>query len=81
MRSCDRRDCCMGCFRRGKYRQISRHRRLPRGDAISSGQTSIDALAQLPAMAMLIGAALSMVWAVTGALLARAHRRRVDESA
>jgi AAA family ATP:ADP antiporter len=52
------------------------------GDAISGWvKTAIDALAQVPAIAMLIGAALSLVWAVTGALLARAHRRRVDESA
>jgi AAA family ATP:ADP antiporter len=52
------------------------------GDAISGWvKTAIDAFAQYPAVAMLIGAALSLVWAVTGALLARAQRRRGEESA
>jgi ATP:ADP antiporter, AAA family len=50
------------------------------GDAISGWvKTGIDAFAQHPASAMLIGAALSVVWAVTGGLLARAHRRRAGE--
>ena len=50
------------------------------GDAISGwAKTGIDMLAQQPAIAMLIGAALSVVWAVTGGLLARAHRLRAGE--
>jgi ATP:ADP antiporter, AAA family len=50
------------------------------GDAISGWvKTGIDAFAQHPASAMLIGTALSVVWAVTGGLLARAHRRHAGE--
>jgi AAA family ATP:ADP antiporter len=50
------------------------------GDAVSGWvKTGIDAFAQHPTMAMLIGAALSAVWAVTGGLLARAHRGRAGE--
>jgi AAA family ATP:ADP antiporter len=50
------------------------------GDAISGWvKTGIDAFAQHPASAMLIGTALSVVWAVTGGLLARARRRRAGE--
>jgi AAA family ATP:ADP antiporter len=51
------------------------------GDAISGWvKTAIDTFAQHPASAMLIGAMLSLVWAVTGALLARVHRRRAGQS-
>lgn len=47
------------------------------GDALSGWvKTAVDSLAQNPAIAMLLGAALSAVWAVTGFLLARAHGRR-----
>jgi AAA family ATP:ADP antiporter len=50
------------------------------GDAVSGWvKTGIDALAQHPASAMLIGALLSVVWALTGGLLARAHQRRAGE--
>jgi AAA family ATP:ADP antiporter len=50
------------------------------GDAISGWvKTGIDAFAQHPTIAMLIGAALAVVWAVTGGLLARAHRGRAGE--
>jgi AAA family ATP:ADP antiporter len=50
------------------------------GDAVSGWvKTGIDAFAQHPTAAMLIGAVLSVVWAVTGGLLARAHRRRAGE--
>lgn len=47
------------------------------GDALSGWvKTAVDALAQHPAIAMLIGTAVSVVWAITGWLLARAHRHR-----
>lgn len=50
------------------------------GDAVSGWvKTGIDAFAQHPTSAMLIGALLSVVWAVTGGLLARAHGRRAGE--
>jgi AAA family ATP:ADP antiporter len=47
------------------------------GDAISGWAKALtDAIAQQPALAALIGAALSLVWACTGAGLARAHARQ-----
>jgi AAA family ATP:ADP antiporter len=50
------------------------------GDAVSGWvKNGIDALASHPAAAMLIGAVLSVVWAVTGGVLARAHKRRAGD--
>ena len=50
------------------------------GDALSGWvKTGIDSFAKHPASAMLIGAVLAAVWAVTGLLLARAYRKRAGE--
>lgn len=49
-------------------------------DAVSGWvKTAIDQLAQQPAMAMLIGTLIALLWASNGAWLARAHRRCQDE--
>ncbi|GAA4869264.1 NTP/NDP exchange transporter [Luteimonas vadosa] len=46
-------------------------------DAVSGWvKAAIDMLAQQPAIAMVIGAALAVAWGVTGGWLARAHGRR-----
>lgn len=47
------------------------------GDAVSGWAKALtDAIAQQPTLAALIGAALSLAWAFTGAGLARAHARQ-----
>jgi AAA family ATP:ADP antiporter len=52
------------------------------GDAASGWiKTAIDTFAQHAASAMLMGAVLSVLWAVTGAPLARVHRGRGGEAA
>ncbi len=51
-------------------------------DAVSAWvKTLIDVIAQHPAIAALVGSALSLLWAFNGYSLARAHRRRADELA
>ncbi len=47
------------------------------GDAISAWlKRGLDLLAEHPAMAMLIGAAIALAWAATGGMLGKAHRLR-----
>ncbi|MBB1089526.1 MFS transporter [Lysobacter sp. SG-8] len=46
------------------------------GDAVSAwSKTLVDMLASQPAIAALVGAALALVWAITGGTLARAQQR------
>lgn len=51
------------------------------GDAISAWvKRGLDLLAEHPALAMFIGAAIALVWAASGGLLGRWHRQREDAS-
>ena len=51
-------------------------------DAVSAWtKAGIDLLASQPAIAMLIGSGLALLWAANGGALARAHRRIADGDA
>ena len=51
------------------------------GDAVSGwAKTLVDMLAHQPAIAALVGAAIALAWALTGAGLARAQHRLADAS-
>jgi AAA family ATP:ADP antiporter len=49
------------------------------GDAVSAWlKRGLDLLAEHPALAMVIGAAIGLAWAASGGLLGRWHRKRED---